>query len=435
MRDLRLLPGVRRVHAVPDVVTAVLARVLSIAATFGLSMIVARTLPPSEAGGFFILLALVIAGATVGRRGTDTYALRAAAGPGLSVAARANLGRACLLGGGAAGLIVSLVAPLAVAEQVPAAGGLGTRIALVAGVMGGALSVLSGAVLRGTRRVATGMLVEAGAIPLVTVGIIGALALTGRTSLTTSVAAYGAASTCVAVLGWFLARGQAAAGEATAADVSDPAARRSRLAMMVTAAMFYLLTWSPVLALGVAGQIEEAAYFAVAARVAAFINFVPAMQNSYISPQLARAHHRSSSPAITSISGHAARRALVVAIPLASACLVLPIHALSVFGDDYGPAALPLQILALGGVCVIALGPVNPVLMSCGFEHISSALNGGLLALTLAGLAIAVPAHGAVGAAGVSAGGLLVYASVASWVLHRRAFINTTASAANFVQA
>ena len=65
---------------------AVIARTVSLAAAFGLSVIVARQLPVSQAGTFFVCIAVTTLVSTAARAGIDTFLLREISGAGVDEA-------------------------------------------------------------------------------------------------------------------------------------------------------------------------------------------------------------------------------------------------------------------------------------------------------------------------------------------------------------
>lgn len=89
--------------------------------------------------------------------------------------------------------------------------------------------------------------------------------------------------------------------------------------------------------------------------------------------------------------------ALAAGPPIA-AMLIFPRPILSIFGPDFVAAHGALQVLALGQLIALLIGPIGWVLLMGGYERINFHLSIASLALTLALLRIVVPSYGLTGA-------------------------------------
>lgn len=404
---------------------AVSARASSIAAAFGLSLAVARFTSRETAGQYFVYMAVIVAAATVGRFGSDTLALKQVASHAIS---GADIGR--LVGLVTAGSVVAGGVASGFILHVARDGANGMTTAIVAATVvataGSAMAVLAGAVLRGAGQIASGMFIEAGAVP--TAALIVTVAGHEDIDFPNLVRGYAIACAIAGVFGLVLMARACSSRTAAEAPLNlrSRATIASMASMAIAAAVFYLLTWAPVLILGWAGLASQAAIYSAAARLAGFVNLVPAMQNSYIAPEIARAYYRGDVSKVSMTCRSAARRAITVAVPFVLVYTAFPAVAEQIFGAAYAESRTPLVILAAAFGITIALGPVNAVLMTCGGEHLASALNILLLATTGIALLLVVDEFGATGAALVAGCGSVIYAAIAAAAIKSAKSIRTT---------
>jgi O-antigen/teichoic acid export membrane protein len=201
--------------------------------------------------------------------------------------------------------------------------------------------------------------------------------------------------------------------------------RHSLTAFFTSTMGFYLFTWMPVLALGYFISDDAAAHSAVAvfnaaARLSQFVVLLPTMQISYLSHRFARLHHEGDLAAVSGISQSATRAAVLWGLALAGVMVAVPEVWLGIFGG-YTEATTTLRILAVGALVVAALGPVNGLMLTCGFERRAGQYTLVLLILSAAVLPLLSrwgPESVAWGSAGIS----LAYA-IASYVTLSRAGI------------
>lgn len=410
-------------------------RALTMAASLAMTVVVARVLDPRAAGGFFVVVAVLQAAATLGRFGTDNMALKLAAGtPSQAAADGPGLLTVCLVAcvPATAGFVtVLLLVPVLEGRPPPA-----VVLLLALAVPAAAVSVLAGAVLRGLGRLVSGIVLELGLPPALCAVVL--LVWTGLPRPLDAWQALGVYAGChllTAVLALIVAgRGLAAVGTRATRDGGPdsqaPGAQRagsvfarhrsSLTAMMATSALFYLLTWSPVIVLGLTGNPTQAAYYNVAARMVAFITVVPALQVATLTPPFAAFHRHRRLGDLNDLARRATRLALAVAVPLALVCTVAPTQVLSLFGRDYHGGAAALVISAIGSGLVVAVGPVNPLLLTCGHEHWAGRANGVLLVTSVLLMVPAAGPLGAAGVAGVLTAGTLAYSLAAAHTLRSR---------------
>ena len=88
---------------------------------------------------------------------------------------------------------------------------------------------------------------------------------------------------------------------------------------------------------------------------------------------------------------------------------------LDVFGAGFGPAVLPVRILALGAILNASVGANGILLMMTGRER-TAAVGFGIGALVNIGLnLVLIPPYGAVGASWATVGSLVTWNGILLW--------------------
>lgn len=395
---------------------ALFARALSIASAAALSVVAARVLGPTSAGYFFVVLAFVTGAATLGRWGTDNLALKWVATAGDSEVSPARL-----LLWMCAGISTVVSIPLFwvvrwVLHPHLVEGSLNlTAVIAAASVIPAALSVTAGAVLRAGGRIASGTIAELGSPFALAAVLLVAFGFSDRRDLVAAVAALTLGFALTAA--WSLPLAVRQVGRDDRATYGMIVRRHGRQlsSMMGTSLLFYLLTWAPVLILGAVSDPAEVAYFNVAARIAAFVTLVPSIQTSYLTPRFAKLFSLGDVDRLNSLVQIETRRAMVAGLLLALPVIAFPRQALLLFGADFGPGQDALRVLTVAALIVVALGPVNGLLLTCGFEHFASVLNGAALTIAVVAMMAVAPSGGSFAVSVVSGAVSVVYAAAATW--------------------
>lgn len=408
------------------VTSALIARALSLLATFAMTLIIARVLGPASSGSFFLAFTTLALVATIGRFGTDNFVLKVSGHAGVDLHAATRRLLAILV-------VASVTASLLLAGTVlwlfPGLLGESVALTVVAAfsTVPFAMSVFAGAVLRGTGRVALGIIAELGSLPTMTAVALLVLDQLGAATFETSLIVFAGSAAATAL--WSLpialrrsADHRARVPQATTPPVINP---RSLISMMGTSVLFYLLTWAPAYVLGATATLESVAQYAVSVRLAAFVSLGATMQTSYLAPEFSLLYHRGALADLNELCRRSTNRVTALAALIALPLVVAPGPILSLFyGDDYAPAAVALATLAGAALVVTALGQVNQLMLLCDLEHHALALNIAMLSAwatigVLSGLLWGLPGV-ALFAGSVS----VAYAAVAAVLLRRARSIN-----------
>lgn len=407
-------------------IRTVAVRCYSIAATFALSVVVTRTLGVGDAGAFFLVFTVTTLLATLGRWGTDTLALKVVA------AGQERAARVAWQLLGAAAVISTLVAAAAVAGlpvlldtvtkvDVPHAA---VRLGAVA-IVPAAASIVASAILRGRGRIASGTFAELGSTPTLTVAALLGLGAWVSSDLTRTFAVLLAASLVTAT--WAVVACAVALPRSTSGAADDlPVATMLRTnapalwSMCGTAVLFFALTWAPVLVLSTVAGSDQVAYYTVAARLAAFVTLIPAIQSSYLAPSFAALFHDRDLATLNAL----ARRATVQAVALGGlvtlAIVVAPRTFLAIFGQDFDAASAAVRVLTISALLVAAFGQVPVLMLNVGLEH-RSVLLAFVVLMVGSGVMLALGgSSGAVGVAWANCVALVAFAAGGSAVLNSR---------------
>ena len=406
------------------------ARIVALAATFAMNVVIAQTLDIADAGTVVVVLTLVTTFATVGRFGTDNLALRiTASDPARMRRLARSLVVVALIASGVASVAFVVAASQIVDKSADPGESSGTLWILVLGggcVVPAALSVLAAAVMRGAGRLGAGTMAELGSVPvLVSLGLLVANASDDATVLVA------VAATCIAfwvtaawsgVAAWRVL--PAAAGPALALRPTAVNEGRSLVHFLVTALATFFLVWVPVLALGFVGTTVDVALYNSGARLAAFVGLVSAIQVSYLATEFAKLGALGDTAAINRVAQRATRQATLVASVVAVAFVVAPELFLDLFGEAYAAAGPILFALTVGSLAQVVAGPSIAILLTTGGERVASSLT----FVACAATAILAPLLAALGPAAVAwgAGGLMALPAVVGAVELRKRGIRTS---------
>ncbi len=386
----------------------------------------ARTLRANTAGTFFIVLTSLAVFATFARFGTDNLALKLAGGASDDPSRDSVRLLQICASAGALSVLLAIVAFASARAFVPGLS-LESGLIVATAIVPQALSVVSGAIMRGGGRLAAGTLAELGSIPALTlVLLIGSSAIT-RPTLTSSALDLSAASWLTAAWAVPVAlRTLGAPSKARAIQSTTPIPEFfrdhfGRLApMMGTSLLFYVLTWAPLFVLAITRGPGDVAFFTVAARLAAFITLVPAIQVSYLAPAFARLYHHAQLAALNALCSRSAWQAGLAAAAPSLVFVAMPRSVLGLlYGAGFSNAAIPLILLTTGALLSAFVGQVNQLMLLCELEGFALLLNGvWLIAWITLGLWLS-SGGGVVAASAFALGSGALYAVLAAASLAR----------------
>lgn len=409
----------RRLNAVEGLI----ARGASILASFVLTVLAARLLGARDSGVFFIVLTTVAVLATVARFGTDNLALKLSGAPGSALGQNVpRLLAVC----GIAGLVTLVVAGASVMAAGQLLHGVETPVLVgLIAIVPQALSGVAGSMLRGCGRLAAGTLAELGSIPALALSLLTLESFAAHATLIAAVFALVAGAWLTAF--WAIPTALVASRSQMVSGARPAPGRqfvrrhwRQLTSMMGTSLLFYALTWAPLFVLAITSGSAAVAYYTVAARLAAVISLVPAIQISYLAPAFARLYHRGQIAALNDLCNRSTWQAMLVAT-FPALLLIVAAHAVvvSIYGSAFGVATTPLILLSIAALIAVAGGQVNQLMLLCDLEGSALALNLiWLIAWITAGVLI-VARGGVVAACAFALATTVIYAVLAIVVLAR----------------
>lgn len=133
--------------------------------------------------------------------------------------------------------------------------------------------------------------------------------------------------------------------------------------------MSFILSRGELIVLGLLLSAEDVATYSVALRLTNLIIFGLAAANAIGAPVFSEMYQGRSKRELQAAVSQTAAIALLMSAPAILVILIFPEMLLTIFGDEYVSAKLPLLILLLGNVVNVVSGPVGPLLTISGEQN------------------------------------------------------------------
>lgn len=156
-----------------------------------------------------------------------------------------------------------------------------------------------------------------------------------------------------------------------------------------------------------------------AERLILAIGFIFLVAGPILQPRIAAAFHRQRLDELAVLAARARLLCMLVGLPVAGALLLFPRPLLALAGAEFVAAAPYLQIMAIGQIARILVGPIHHMLTMTRHEEVMRKLTAALFLASLAAYPAAIAAWGALGFAACHAS-LAVARYLAIAVLVRR---------------
>ncbi|MEO0681780.1 MAG: lipopolysaccharide biosynthesis protein [Pseudomonadota bacterium] len=396
------------------------------AASFLMHMLIANLLGAEGVGLFALTLVAAQGLADLGRFGLNQTVVRHAAphlASGAPEAARPYIATAftvplCLAGAAAAlacGLSLSGLGALWLGSSAHA----GVLAAMVWSAPPLALMMVAGGVLQASGRPAVASFVEAGALPLGLLALLGTSLLAGAPRLDDPLSmtlAYVAAAGGAALLGAALA--PARLMDPRRAD--GPMLRASH-PILTAHLLGYAMRSAPLLAVGLFGTLEEAGLFSVAWRAAMLLTILLTAINTVMARQFAVAWGDGDAARLQREFDLSLKALLGLGLPAVAVLGLAAGPALSLFGAEFAEARGLLWALLAGQIGNLATASGGSLLMMTGHER-ALRWNMAVCAAATVALSLALtPIWGAAGAAAAASLSLTLQGALAAWQAARLA--------------
>jgi O-antigen/teichoic acid export membrane protein len=393
-----------------------------------LTLLLARMLGAAETGAFYLLATLMTTAAIIAKFGFDN-ALQRFVGPAAASndwASVHGLYRQALRTTASLSLLLAAVmvllsgwiasALLHQPEQQPLVFWMGLT------VIPFTLLGVHAAMLKAVGRPIWGGFIEAAALPVITIVLVGLGAVEGeRFTLNVNNIAFAfflGALGATLLGGWLLLR--------RLPRVTTPQAmprkvlRASCLPLTVVELLNYAILWMPMVILGAMATTSDAGLYNIAQRLAGQLGLLLLVFAAITAPRFAAHHQAGEEDQLLDLAGKATRGLSLLGLPPALLLLLWPTPFLAMFGEAFVAAEAVLRILAFGQLVNIVTGPVGYLLAMTGHERL---LRNTLVITALMTLLLSllwIPAHGAVGAAWAVAIPMIVQNLTACLLLRQR---------------
>lgn len=415
-------------------------QVVGLVLSFGVSLVLARSVGAAGLGTYEYVIAVVAALSPVAVMGVDKLLRREVAAlqeEGRWAALRRLFGWSVgwvtgvslLIGGGAAAVFYG---PL---EGLPGTRGWTLALGLVLLPLVAWIRVARGG-LQGLRRAAVSLIPEEVVIPgVLLVGLavvygVRGLALSADVAVGLRVVGAVVGLMGIAVVLWRGLPGEVRtvdeAGANGASGATGDGGKRadgwwgSALVLMAVAGLGALNARVDTILLGYLGRAELVGFYAVALRAAGLILLIFYAMNQTLSGEFSRLETAGEAERLRRTAHRAQWVVLAVALPVAGALLVVGEGYLRWFGPEFVAASGALGILAVGRLLATCTGLSGYLLMMTGHERAVAVVEAGALALNV-GLNLAlIPRWGLEGAAVATALSFVLSGAVQAALVRRR---------------
>ena len=258
--------------------------------------------------------------------------------------------------------------------------------------------------LQAVGRVRASILFEEVLLPVIAIAVV---LLVGFADVSGIVLAYFASALVVfALSNWWLRRNLPGGARSARPEFEYRAWMIVALPMAFGGLSQMIMNRADVLVLGTLASDEAVGLYGAAARIAILNTFALSAVNTVVAPMISTAFHAGRKRQAQSLQHRAMLFGAMGALPPAAVMFFFPEALLGAFGPGFVDAAPVLRILAVGQLVNAATGPVGFALLMTGRERAFAATLAAAAACTVAGLLVAIPAYGAVGAAVVTATGV-----------------------------
>ena len=404
-------------------------KILAAGLAFGLNVVLARLLGAEGSGIFFLAFTLVLIVAAIGRIGMENALVRfiaaniSAEQPGkvrgvYRKAMRYSFVVAVLLS-----IPLHLLAPW-ISQFIFNKPELEQPLSIMAiAVVPLALLTLHANALQGLKKIAASTSVLSIYVPIIMCIVV--LLLVPDYGINAAAKGYVLATTVTLLLGrYFWLRATRSMGiHAPKFDRSELLS--SSMPLFGAAMMNMIITWSPMLFLGVWESSENVGIYSAASRTAMLTSFVLVAVNSIAAPKFAALYQQGDFDALGSVARNSAKIMVLLASPALLLFLLIPEWVLSIFGEQFRQGATVLMILAVGQFVNVATGSVGYLLMMSGNERVMRnnllfcAFSGVLLNLWL------IPQYGILGGAVATASILSIQNLIAMILVWKKLNIMT----------
>jgi len=354
---------------------ASVAFVLKIAAAgfaFGLNVVLARLLGPAGSGMFFLAFTIVVIVAAIGRIGMENALVRFIAtnvtsglpGKVLGVYKKAifySFIMATILS-----VLLYLVSPW-LSHVIFSKPNLAEPLTIMSiAVVPLALLTLHAHALQGLKKIAASVSVQSIVVPVITCLI--AILFVPKYGINAAVWGYIVATIMALLIGRRCWERASSNFNSHMVVFGNKELFNSSIPLFSGVILNMVITWSPMLFLGVWEHNENVGIFSAASRTSMLISFVLIAVNSIAAPKFAELYKQGNLKVLENVARTSAKMMMLFAFPLLFVFLMIPEFILSMFGEQFKQGAPILMVLAIGQFVNVSTGSVGYILMMTGNE-------------------------------------------------------------------
>jgi O-antigen/teichoic acid export membrane protein len=203
-------------------------------------------------------------------------------------------------------------------------------------------------------------------------------------------------------------------------DLSSKEFMQTALPMMLSASVFYLLSWTDVLMLGSMRSDAEVGTYNTAFKLATLANFPIMAVSAYAAPKFSEWLGKDGNKVFEQLVKQSSKLAMAGSLPIILILVLFPKSLLGVFGDEFRVAELLIYILMLGQIINSATGLGGDVLQMTGHHRLFSRIIVLAAVINIGLNALLIPTYGYNGAALASVVSLSFWKLACAWFIHRK---------------
>ncbi len=382
---------------------AFVLKVLAAGFAFGLNVVLARLLGAEGSGIFFLAFTIVLIVAAIGRVGMENALVRFVAanvasgqlGKVLGVYQKAML--YSFVSAAILSVLLYLLAPwisLTIFSKLELSQPLSIMAIAVVPI---ALLTLHAQALQGLKRIAASISVLSVIVPFLTCLI--AILFVPEYGIDAAVRGYLFATIITFVIGWWFWKMATTSFKNQVAEFDQKELLASSMPLLGIVVMGMVISWSPMLFLGIWESSENIGIYSAAARTATLTSFVLIAVNSIAAPKFAALYQQGDMEALGSVARQSTKLMVLLASPVLLCFLFVPEWILKIFGEEFKQGSAILVILTVGQFINVATGSVGYLLMMSGNERL---VRNNLLFCTFLAVLLSlwlIPNYGVIGGA------------------------------------
>lgn len=370
---------------------AFLLKILAAGLAFGLNVVLARLLGAEGSGIFFLALTILVIVATLSRVGMGTALVKFIAAsvvaeqPGKILGVYQKAMFYALIAATFMSVSLYLLAPW-MSQIIFSKPELAKPLSILAiAIVPMTLLTLHANALQGLKRIAASIMVVSISIPMLS----GLAVIIFVPDYGIDAAAWGYLLACIftLLLGFRYWKHATRPWQTKVAQFDTRELFASSMPLLGAGTVYLIITWAPMLLLGVWESAENIGIYSAAYRVAMLTSFVLIAVNTIAAPKFSELYQKGDIDTLGTVARNATKMVVLSASPVLLLFLIFPESILAIFGEEFKEGAVVLSIFAIGQFINVATGSVAFILNMCGYERL---MRNNLIFCALLGIPLSV---------------------------------------------